>query len=141
MLNNMLYKCSQETTACIELLSTIDTYVIDDPHQTKNHQRVGAVFTQAAAIDHLHHLSSGMAPTFARISIFDETLDKTAHLFGIQGTNIHMNYEVSFRCLRKLWLLLVIDSPAGQYQLILILPHQLSQFHRDGSPELIVNFI
>src|SRR5215469_10150673 len=101
MLNKMLYKCSQETTACVELLSTIDPYVIDDRHQTKKHQRVSTVVTQAAAIDHLQDLPCGMAPAFARIPILNETLDKTAHLFGIQGTDVHLSYEVSFRCLRK----------------------------------------
>ncbi len=132
---------SQELTACVKLFSAINPYLIDDLHQAKQHQRVGAVVAQTAAVDRFHHLPCRMPPLIIWVLLFDEALDKAAHLVSIEGNDLHAGYQVFCDCLRQLRQLSILNFPAGQHQLVLILSHHLGQLHRDGSTVRLVNLI
>src|SRR6266487_5518545 len=89
-----------------------NTQAIDDLHQGKKHQGIGAVVTQRTIIDDIHHLTGSMSPLFILVLFFNIAFYRATQLVVIKRIYIHAGYEVFCCRLRESWLLLEINFPA-----------------------------
>src|SRR5437764_77137 len=101
----MLDECTEESASCVDFLAMIDSYIIDYLHQAKENEWIGTVITEAAMIDHFHHLTRCMSPLLTHILFFYISLDKAAFKFFIKWVHVYTDDQIFYHCLCDLRLL------------------------------------